>query len=183
MSPSIFFINIHFLNKKYHAIASIGARRWGARVGRRPPPPPSEFFFLLYWGPFCYVFLIWTENTDTTEFQSLGAFSPYGGLFATFHFKVGAFFGLPPPLRKFLRAPMIARRVREHAPRKFFCATAIYWVLDMFCYNFALKMTKIMINCSHLPARWVWRHAITRKMLVNGAIWSVFWYNFSLRKF
>ena len=23
------------------------------------------------------------------------------------------------------------------------------------CYDFALKMTKIMINCSHVPARWV----------------------------
>ena len=28
-------------------------------------------------------------------------------------------------------------------------------VLDMFCYDFALKITKIMINCSHVPARWV----------------------------
>ena len=24
---------------------------------------------------------------------------------------------------------------------------------DMSCYNFAIKMTKIMINCSHVPAR------------------------------
>ena len=46
------------------------------------------------WGPFCY-------------------FLFHGG---------GLFLGLPPPpLRKFLRAPMIARRVREHAPRKFLC--------------------------------------------------------------
>ena len=43
------------------------------------------------------------------------------GLFlATFYFMVGAFFGhapppAPPPLRKFLRAPMIARRVRSRA--------------------------------------------------------------------
>ena len=52
------------------------------------------------------------------------------------------------------------------------------------CYDFALKMTKIMINCSHVPARWgLWRHANSRKMLINGAIWSVFWYDFSLRKF
>ena len=40
----------------------------------------------------------------------------------------------------------------------------------MFCYDFALKMTKTMINCSHVPARWVGRHANLRKMLVNGAI-------------
>ena len=32
-----------------------------ARVGRRPPPPPIDNktkVFWLYWGPFCYVFLI-----------------------------------------------------------------------------------------------------------------------------
>ena len=53
-------------------------------------------------------------------------FSSFGGLFATFYFMVEAFFwACPPPLRKFLRAPMIARRVREHAPGKFFCVTAI----------------------------------------------------------
>ena len=44
------------------------------------------------WGPFCYFLL-------------------HGG---------GLFLGLPPPLLKFLRAPMIARRVQEHDPQKFF---------------------------------------------------------------
>ena len=74
-----------------NAIASMCARR-GARVGRRPPPPPRKYnkyfwallvaFLLLFfiWGPFCYVFLI------------LGAFSPCGGLFATFYFMVESFF-------------------------------------------------------------------------------------------
>ena len=32
---------------------------------------------------------------------------------------------------------------------------------------------KIMINCSHVPARWVWGRANSRRMLLNGAIWSV----------
>ena len=27
-----------------------------------------------------------------------------------------------------------------------------------------------MVNCSHVPARWVSRHANPRRMLVNGAI-------------
>ena len=39
----------------------------------------------------------------------------------------GLFFGLPPPpYENFCEAPMIARpRVREHAPGKIFCVTAI----------------------------------------------------------
>ena len=37
----------------------------------------------------------------------------------------------------------------------------------MFCYDFALKMTKIMINCSHVPARWV------EGMLIRGKCWKM----------
>ena len=39
----------------------------------------------------------------------------------------------------------------------------------MFSYDFALKITKIMIDCSHVPARWVSSQANSPKMLVNGA--------------
>ena len=68
----------------------------------------------------------------------LATFSSYGGLFATFFSFFGAFLllftswwgpfsflGLPPPPTKISAAPMIARRVREHASRKFFGVTAI----------------------------------------------------------
>ena len=91
----------------------------GAKVGHRPPPSPRENFLGGYIG--CL----------------FATFSSYGGLFATFFsilvpfgyflfHGVGLFWACtPPPLRKFLRAPMIARRVREHAPPKFFCVTAI----------------------------------------------------------
>ena len=92
--------------------------RNGAKVGRRPPPPleNKKKFFWLYWGPFCYFFFIWGPFCYV--------FLIFGSLFATFYFMVGAFFGAsPPPLRKFLRAPMIARRVRKHAcsPEIFMC--------------------------------------------------------------
>ena len=101
-----------------HAIASMVPRK------SRPSPPLEKklggyigglfCYFFFIWGPFCFVFLLFG-----------GLFTMWGP-FATFYFMVGAFFwACPPSLRKFLRAPMIARRVREHAPWKFFCVTAI----------------------------------------------------------
>ena len=91
----------------------------GARVGRRPPKKNKKKFFGYIWGLFA---TFSSYGAFFLFFSFLWAFSPCRGLFATFHFMVGFFLGLAPPrpLRKFLRAPMIARRVREHAPRKFF---------------------------------------------------------------
>ena len=86
-----------------------GARRGGK--SRPSPPPPFEkrkFFgyivtlfatFFSFWRPFHHV------GTFLLLFTSW--WRPFLGL-------------PPPPLRKFLQASMIARRVREHAPRKFF---------------------------------------------------------------
>ena len=94
------------------------ARR-GGKSRPAPLPPLSKIkkkFFWLYCGPFCYFFFIWGPFCYV--------FLIFGGLFATFYFMVGAFFGAcPPPLRKFLWAPMIARRVRKHAcsPEIFLC--------------------------------------------------------------
>ena len=103
-----------------HAIASMGARRGGGGKNRPSPPPSKKKVLWLYWGPFCYFFFICGPFL-ATYFSFSGAFSPCGGLFATFYFMVRAFFGAcPPPLQKFLLAPMIARSVREHTPRKFF---------------------------------------------------------------
>ena len=80
----------------------------GARVGLPPPSKKRSSLAILgalllrfshFWGPFHHV----------------------GAFFATIYFMVGAFFGAcPPPPQKFLRAPKISRRVREHALRKFF---------------------------------------------------------------
>ena len=88
------------------------------RVGKsRPsPPPPLKKVFWLYWGPFCYFFFIYRGLFDTFLSFFGGPFHHVG----PFYFMVEAFFWAC-PLRKFLRAPMIARRVREHAPRKFLC--------------------------------------------------------------
>ena len=84
----------------------------GARVGRRPSPPPLENKKKVFWA-ILGAFLL--------------RFSSYGGLFATFYFMVGAFFGACPPLRKFLRAPMIARRVRKDT-----CSPEIFlWDRDL----------------------------------------------------
>ena len=90
-----------------HAIASRGAR-----VGRRPPPPSQKYkkyfwailgAFLLHFSHFGGLFTMWGP---------FRYFLLHGG---------GLFLGLPPsPLPKFLWVPMIARRVREHAPRNFF---------------------------------------------------------------
>ena len=107
---------------------------WGKSKPSHPPPPPLEtknkFFgyigglfdtFFFIWGPFCYVLLIFGGL-----FIMWGPFCYFllhcGGLFATFYFMMGAFLLLftswwgpffwacpPPPIRKFLRPPMIAR--------------------------------------------------------------------------
>ena len=93
----------------------------GACRGRgksRPSPPLKKKFFWLYWGPLCYFFFIY-GSFFATFFSFLGAFSPWGAFLL---YGGGLFFWLvPAPLRKFLRAPMIARRVREHAIRNFLC--------------------------------------------------------------
>ena len=118
----------------------MGARRGGGGKSRPSPPPSKKIFggyigglcFFFIWEPFCYVFLI------------LGAF------WLLFISWCRPFFGLPPPPTK-ISAGAHDCKERACSP-KFFCVTAI---LDMFCYDFALKMRKIMINCSHVAARWV----------------------------
>ena len=90
----------------------------GGKSKPSPPPPQKKFFG--YIGGLFATFSSYGA-LFATFFSFLGVFSPCGCLFATFYFMVGAFLeACPPPLRKFLRAPMIARRVREHAARKFF---------------------------------------------------------------
>ena len=92
-----------------------GGQEGGARIA--PPPKKKEKFFGYIGGLFA-------------TFSSYGGvllpFSHFWGPFCYFLLHGGdRFLGLPPPPRTFLRAPLIARRVREHAPRKFFYVTAI----------------------------------------------------------
>ena len=103
-----------------HAIASRGTRR-GARVGRRHPPPLENIknIFRLYWGPFCYFFFIW--GPFCYVFLILGAFSPCGGLFATFYFMVEAFFRLSPPTKISAGAHDCKEGSRACSPEIFLC--------------------------------------------------------------
>ena len=88
-----------------HAIASMGARR-DARVGRRPPPSKIKKYIWAILGAFLLLFLYMGAF--------LATFFSFWGHFRYFLLHGGGLFWAPPPLRKFLRAPMIARRVREH---------------------------------------------------------------------
>ena len=150
----------------------MGTRKWGwERVGRRPPQKKKFLailgaFLLLFlhiWGPFCYVFLIF------------GGLFTMGGLFTSWW---GPFLGLP-PYENFYGRPWLQGGFESMLPGNFF----VWLQFSEFWTCFVTILAKIMINCSHVPARWVWRHANSRKMLVNGAVWSVFWYDFSPRKF
>ena len=60
-----------------------------ARVGRRPPPRKK-----IIWGSIGGLFATFSSygGLFATFFSFLGAFSPCGDLFATFHFMVGASF-------------------------------------------------------------------------------------------
>ena len=105
----------------YTRIKAMRLQAWanaggGGKSKPSPPPPPRKKVLWLYWGPFCYFFFIWGPFCYVfgglfTMWEPFCYFLLHGG---------GLFGGVPRPLRKFLRAPMIARRVREHAPRKFF---------------------------------------------------------------
>ena len=117
----------------------MGARRGRARVSRRsPPPPPSKIkkSFLAILGDFLLLFL--HMGFFLLRFSHFwGPFHHGGAFLLLFTSRWG---------------PMIAKRVREHAPRKCFCVTE-FWTC--FVTILSKKMTKIMINCSHVPARWV----------------------------
>ena len=92
----------------------------GARVSRHPPPPQKNSSLAIL-GAFLLLFL--HMGPFLLRFSHFwGSFHHVQEPFCYFLLHGGGFFGgvPPPPLRKFLRAPMIARRVREHAPRKFF---------------------------------------------------------------
>ena len=97
-----------------------GGGGWGGKSKPSPPPLEKKKLFGYIGGLFATFSLY--GALFATFFSFLGAFSPCGNFFATFYFMVGAFLGACPPplLTKISAAPMIARRVREHAPRNFF---------------------------------------------------------------
>ena len=105
---------------RLQAWAPAGGGGWGGKSKPSPPPPLEKKKLFGYIGGLFATFSLYGA-LFATFFSFLGAFSPCGNLFATFYFMVGAFLGAcPPPLTKISAAPMIARRVREHAPRNFF---------------------------------------------------------------
>ena len=103
---------------RLQAWAPAGGGGGGARVSRHPPPSKKRSYLAIL-GAFLLLFLYMGPF--------LLRFSHFGGLFhhvGTFLLLFtswwGPFWGRAPPLTKISAAPMIARRVREHAPRNFF---------------------------------------------------------------
>ena len=85
-----------------------------ARVGRRPPPLENKKnVFWLYWGPFCYVFLIFE------------AFSPCGGFSLLFTSWWGPFFGLATPHKKMSAGAHDCKEGSRAFSLEIFCVTAI----------------------------------------------------------
>ena len=76
-----------------------GCRGGRARAGHRPPMEKNCFAIL--WA---FLLLFLHMGAFLLRFSHLPgggggvAFSPCGGIFATFYFMVGAYFGLAPPL-------------------------------------------------------------------------------------
>ena len=89
-----------------------GGGRGGGKS--RPSPPPSKKIF---WG---YIEGLFATCSSYGGLAFYYVFLILGAFWLLFISWCRPFFGLAPPLRKFLRAHMIARRVREHAPPKFF---------------------------------------------------------------
>ena len=84
----------------------MGAHRGGKSM-RSPLTPPLENldnFFLLFRGSFCYFFSMC--RLFCYVIHHVGTFCYIFSMWGTFLFSYGAFFGLAPPQRKFLRAPM-----------------------------------------------------------------------------
>ena len=109
-----------------------------AKVGRRPPPFEKKKIL----GSIGRLFATFSSygGLFATFFSFLGAFSPCGDLFATFYFMVGAsFWACPPPTKISAGAHDCKEGSRACSPKIFLCDRNL---VDMFCYDFALKMTK-----------------------------------------
>ena len=79
----------------------------------------SPKFFLEWYN--LVRFGVYFHNFFTFKSLKISFFSNVGGLFATFYFMVEAFFwACTPPLRKFLRASMIAGGFESMLPGNFF---------------------------------------------------------------
>ena len=93
----------------------------GGGKSRPLPPPPldKKRSSLAILGAFLLLFL--HMGAFLLRFSHFWGSFYHVGPFCYFSLHGGGLFWSLPPLRKFLRAPMIARRVREHAPRNFLC--------------------------------------------------------------
>ena len=125
-----FFINIHLFIQEIVIIKTTRLQAWapagggGARVGRRPPPLQKKYKnFALLWA---FLLLFLHMKAFLLRFSHFwGPFHHVGAFLLLLLHGGDLFWACPSTLRKFLWAPMIARRVREHAPGKYFCVAAI----------------------------------------------------------
>ena len=105
------------------ATRCIATRLLGGGGKSRPSPPPPSRIKKNFWAileTFLLLFLL--MGTFLLRFSDFGGpFHHVRAFLLLFTSWWGSFCGLPPPLRKFLRAPMIAR---AWSP-EIFCVTAI----------------------------------------------------------
>ena len=125
----------------------MSARRGGGK-SRPSPRPHRKKNWGLYWGPFCYFFFIW--GPFCYVFLILGAFL----LLFTSWWR--PFLGLPPPPppTKISAGTHDCKEGSRACSREIFLCDRNLMSSGHVLFDFALKMTKIIINCSHVPARW-----------------------------
>ena len=66
----------------------------------------------------------------------------------------GLFFGFAPPPTKISAGAHDCKEGSRACSPEFFLCDRNLVSSGHVCYDFALKMTKVMINCSHVQARW-----------------------------
>ena len=86
----------------------------GGKSKPSPPPPPQKKVLWLYWGPFCYVFLIF--GCLFTMWEPFCYFLLHGG---------GLFGGVPPPLTKISAGSHDCKEGSRACSPEIFCETTI----------------------------------------------------------
>ena len=128
----------------------------GGGGNSRPSPPPSKIGNN-FWGYIGGLFATFSSygGLSATFFSFWGPFHHVGAFSLLFTSWWRPFLGLPPPPTKISAGAHDCKEGSRACSPEFFLCERNLVNSGHVCYDFALKMTKIMINCSHVPARWV----------------------------